>query len=117
MLNLVRSSGLALLFASSVAQGHAVIMSSQPRSGATVAGAAVPLRLRFNSRIDRLHSQLVLIAPDGNAAVLLIEAADAPGVISAKARELRPGNYQLHWQVMSVDGHITRGDVRFEVAH
>jgi methionine-rich copper-binding protein CopC len=28
---------------------------------------------------------------------------------------LAPGNYTIRWQVLAVDGHITRGDVPFTV--
>jgi methionine-rich copper-binding protein CopC len=28
---------------------------------------------------------------------------------------LAPGAYTLHWQVLAVDGHITRGNVPFTV--
>jgi hypothetical protein len=97
------------------AYGHAVIVSSQPTSGETVSGATVPLMLRFNSRIDRRRSRLALVAPGGQTAVLSIETALGPDILSANAVGLRPGRYWLHWQVMSIDGHITRGDIPFDV--
>jgi methionine-rich copper-binding protein CopC len=28
---------------------------------------------------------------------------------------LSPGKYAIHWQVLAVDGHITRGQIPFEV--
>ena len=31
------------------------------------------------------------------------------------AAELQPGEYTVRWQVLAVDGHITRGDVPFTV--
>ncbi len=31
------------------------------------------------------------------------------------ATDLRPGDYTVRWQVLAVDGHITRGDVPFTV--
>ena len=106
---------MMLLVVASAAHSHAVIISSQPASGAAVEGAALPVQLRFNSRIDRHRSRLMLVAPDGTESVLPIAPAKAPDVIAAKAGELRQGNYRLRWQVMSVDGHITRGDIPFEV--
>jgi copper resistance protein C len=114
-----RRAGLlsALLLLASAAHGHAVIVSSQPASGAAVAGAALPVQLRFNSRIDRQRSRLVLVGPDGTKSVLAIAPTEAPDVIAARAGELRQGSYRLRWQVMSVDGHITRGDIPFEVVH
>ena len=37
-----------------------------------------------------------------------------PDLLTGRA-ELVPGSYVLHWQVLAVDGHITRGDVPFTV--
>jgi methionine-rich copper-binding protein CopC len=39
----------------------------------------------------------------------------APDVIGARAAGLPPGAYRLRWQVLAIDGHITRGDIPFRV--
>ncbi|MGY4307521.1 methionine-rich copper-binding protein CopC [Bradyrhizobium sp. USDA 4369] len=104
-----------LLACPGTASAHAIIVTSQPASGATIDKDAVAIRLRFNSRIDHARSRLKLRAPDG-AEQALIPAADAPAdEIDAEARALRPGAWHLQWQVLSVDGHITRGDIPFNV--
>ena len=36
-------------------------------------------------------------------------------MLAAKASGLAPGAYRLRWQVLSVDGHVSRGDVNFKV--
>ena len=33
----------------------------------------------------------------------------------AAETDLQPGDYVARWQVLAVDGHITRGDVPFTV--
>jgi methionine-rich copper-binding protein CopC len=33
----------------------------------------------------------------------------------AVAKAVAPGSYRLEWVVLSVDGHITRGNVMFKV--
>jgi copper resistance protein C len=97
------------------AWAHAIIVSSQPASGATIDTSAVAIRLRFNSRIDHARSRLKLRAPDG-AEQVLTPAADAPAdEIDAEAKAFSPGAWHLQWQVLSVDGHITRGDIPFNV--
>lgn len=58
---------------------------------------------------------LRLARPDGSRASLPIRPDGPPDVVSAGA-ELAPGAYTLRWQVLAVDGHITRGDVPFTVA-
>jgi methionine-rich copper-binding protein CopC len=105
----------ALLFVASAAHAHAIVVSSEPPPGATLAGSALSVQLRFNSRIDHVRSRLMLIAPDGTNVVLAMAASQAPETLTAKASDLRPGRYRLRWQVMSIDGHITRGDIPFEV--
>jgi len=59
------------------AWAHAIIVSSSPAAGATVASDAVSIRLRFNSRIDHARSRLTLFAPDG-APQALTPASDSP---------------------------------------
>ncbi|MGJ4887247.1 copper resistance CopC family protein [Bradyrhizobium sp. HKCCYLRH3099] len=106
---------LAVLALPATASAHAIIVSSQPASGATIDKEALAIRLRFNSRIDHARSRLKLKAPDG-AEQALTPAADAPAdEIDAQARALSPGAWHLQWQVLSVDGHITRGDIPFTV--
>ena len=65
-----------LLACPGTASAHAIIVTSQPASGATIDKDAVAIRLRINSRIDHARSRLKLRAPDG-AEQALIPAADA----------------------------------------
>lgn len=96
----------------SAGQAHAILLGGTPAIGATVAPGRLAIELRFNSRIDRGRSRLRLVAPDQSVTVLPI-TADAPAEILHAEAELKPGSYTIHWQVLSVDGHITRGDVPF----
>ena len=98
-----------------IARAHAIIVSSSPEASATVAGEAVAIRLRFNSRIDHARSRLTLFAPDG-AERSLTPASDSPAnELNADAKQLSAGAWRLRWQVLSVDGQITRGDIPFTV--
>ena len=47
-------------------------------------------------------------------AVLPIAEDSAEDRLDTKAT-LQPGAYTLRWQVLAIDGHITRGDVPFTV--
>ena len=94
---------------------HAVIITSQPSAGGSVRGPIVDFRLQYNSRIDPKRSRLVLDLPDGRHRSLPIQPGDSLDTLAAKASGLSPGSYRLHWQVLSVDGHITRGDIPFDV--
>jgi methionine-rich copper-binding protein CopC len=97
-----------------VAHAHAILEDSQPPSGGTVKAGAVDLHLRFNSRIDRGRSRLTLIRPDHGRDTIGIAPAGAPEIIDAHVN-LTPGAYIVRWQVLAVDGHITRGDIPITV--
>ena len=70
--------------------------------------------LEYNSRIDFDRSIVRLSAPDGSQTVLKLNPS-AANVAGAEAQPASPGAYVLHWQVLAIDGHITRGVVPFTV--
>ena len=94
---------------------HAVILASQPAANAIVPMGECAIRLQFNSRIDAARSRLTLVAPAGTQASLAAVAGDAPGVLVARAHIQSAGRWTLRWQVLSLDGHVTRGEVPFRV--
>jgi methionine-rich copper-binding protein CopC len=97
------------------AAAHAILVEEFPAANSVVSGPNVPLKLRFNVRIDALRSRLVLSLPDGSSRELKITPQDSPEILAAHADNLEPGAYRLHWQVLASDGHITQGDVLFQV--
>ena len=98
------------------AAAHAIVIASKPAVDAVVSGTSVPIELRYNSRIDQQRSRLTLVRPDGTSATLPLGAETAPDLLTTSASGLAPGAYRLHWQVLSIDGHITRGDIPFTVS-
>jgi methionine-rich copper-binding protein CopC len=105
---------LALATLPRPAAAHAILMESVPAINATTAGPDVAFDLRFNSRIDHKRSRLTLTLPDQSQQVLPIADDSAEDRLDTKA-SLKPGAYTLRWQVLAIDGHITRGDVPFTV--
>ena len=104
---------LAALPASALA--HAILIDSTPAVNATIAAGHEAVTLHFNSRIDRERSRLTLIAPDKTQTRIAVDPQGPPDVMTTSA-DLTPGGYTIRWQVLAVDGHITRGDVPFTVA-
>ncbi len=98
------------------AAAHAVLLESSPPLKGAVPGPDVPIKLRFNVRIDALRSRLTLIHPDGSAQQLEITKQAPADTLSAEATGLAAGEYRLRWQVLASDGHITRGEIPFTVA-
>jgi methionine-rich copper-binding protein CopC len=98
------------------ASAHAIILESTPTVDSTVAGPDVDIKLTYNSRIDLTRSRLQLELPTGEKQNLVIAPESGPAIVISKASALKPGAYHLRWQVLSVDGHITRGDIPFKVS-
>lgn len=104
----------AFLFVAPAA-AHAVLLESSPALKSAVSGPNVPIKLRFNVRIDALRSRLTLIHPDGASQSLEISKGTTADTLSAEAIGLAAGAYRLRWQVLASDGHITRGEIPFTV--
>lgn len=95
---------------------HAVLLDATPAADSTIPGPDVDVNLHFNLRIDRARSRLTLVLPDGKTIALKIADGDAPDRLVARATGLGRGSYRLRWQVLAVDGHITRGELLFHVS-
>ena len=95
---------------------HAVLVDATPASGSTITGPDVDVKLHFNLRIDRARSRLTLVSPNGKTIALNIAGDEAPDLLVSRATGLGRGSYRLRWQVLAVDGHITRGELLFHVS-
>ena len=80
-----------------------------------VAPGGLDINLHFNSRIDHQRSRLTLVGADGKPHPVAIDAGSAADIVAGRAKDLSPGQYRLRWQVLAVDGHLTRGDIPFSV--
>ena len=104
-----------LLLTPAAAMAHAILEQSQPPSGGSVPAGQVDMSFVYNSRIDRGRSRLTLTGPDHKQTVLTPDPDGPPNVIDTGAKLTTPGHYVVRWQVLAIDGHITRGDVPFTV--
>ena len=94
---------------------HAIVVESTPKMNGVVTGPMLEIKLRFNSRIDGSRSKLMLISADGISRALNLSQQKSPDSLAAEVTNLNPGKYQLHWQVLASDGHITQGNIPFSV--
>ena len=106
---------IALYLYPATAHAHAILLESLPAAGASVQAGAVTLRFRFNSRVDHVRSRLTLVGPDRSETVLKLDRGTNDEVLASHA-DLIPGNSVVRWQVLALDGHITRGEIAFTVA-
>jgi hypothetical protein len=107
---------ITILFCGALpAWGHAILLEATPGANQVVNVQDTTVKLRFNSRIDGPRSKLELIGPDGREHAVTIEQQASPDVLTGKPAKLAAGSYILRWQVLAADGHITRGEIPFQV--
>jgi methionine-rich copper-binding protein CopC len=104
----------AVLLGPATARAHAILVRSEPPINGAVSAGSIAMEFRFNSRIDPARSRLTLVRLDRSQAVLAILAESGDNVLLARA-DLSAGAYLVRWQVLAMDGHITRGEVPFTV--
>ena len=106
---------IAAMFLLPIAQGHAILLESNPSLNGQATGPNVPIKLRFNVRIDAARSRLTLVGPDGATQTLQLDKESSAETLAAQANGLAPGLYRIRWQVLASDGHLTRGEIPFTV--
>jgi copper resistance protein C len=104
-----------VLLATRVLQAHAILKETSPAAHSQVAGPDVPVKLKFNVRVDSTRSKLQLLHPDNSVTDLAIEKQTSADTLVTNANGLKPGAYSVRWQVLAPDGHITRGEIPFTV--
>lgn len=104
-----------VVLAASPALAHAIIVEATPAVGAVLHAGTIDVRLRFNSRIDHHRSRLMVLDAIGKETAVATDDNTPADVITAHISGLAPGQYRLRWQVLALDGHITRGDIPFSV--
>jgi len=102
------------------AAAHAIVLESVPAGDAVLERAPERVILRFNSKIEKRLTRVTIAARDGAPTPVSIPS-DGPGGdlqpdrLVVPLRPLPPGGYVLRYKVLSADGHITEGALRFTV--
>ena len=108
-----------LLVPPAPAQAHALLIRSNPASGATLAQSPRLVQLWFSEELALTHSSLRLVDATGHTVpgIRPIVTAQDPTVLAAELPPIGHGTYGLLWQAMAADdGHSTGGTVVFNVA-
>ena len=106
---------VVLVLAPRVALAHAVLLQSTPAIGATVEGPELAASMKFSSRVDGARSTVLLNSSGGKSKPLAIDRQSSPDTLTTRVKDLTPGDYAIHWQVLATDGHVTRGEIPFHV--
>jgi copper resistance protein C len=105
---------IPLVLVADAAFAHAIVVASTPLPNETISASETEVEVRFNSRVDRARSRLTLVGPSG-ASVVLPLSEGAEETLKSRASGLENGRYRILWQTLSVDGHITHGEISFQV--
>jgi hypothetical protein len=112
---LVMAVALIAMVSVREASAHAILFEATPARNSIVNGSSVAVKLRFNVRIDSGRSRLALVYPGGSLHALQVKPQQPAEVVAADVSDLGPGHYDLKWQVLASDGHMTQGDIPFAV--
>lgn len=106
-----------LLAQSEPVPGHAIVMESSPKPGEVLTELPQAVALRFNSRIEKALSRVTVAGPGAQPLRLFQLPTDTgPDRLVVSLPSLSPGAYVIRWTVLSADGHVTQGALRFTVA-
>lgn len=93
------------------AAAHAHLRSAVPADGSVVAVAPARIELHF-SEAARLTA--AWIEKDGGAKQRLSSLPhDSAAKLDLPLPQLAPGRYEVSWRVLSADGHVVPGRLRF----
>lgn len=109
---------LLLLLWHPLAQAHAFIEHSQPKTGEELAVAPKEIILTYTKNIEPVFCSIQLSREASQEPVKTEKAHgidDEPNKLVLALPKLSPGEYHVYWVVVSRDGHRTMGDYTFVV--
>ena len=96
------------------AGGHAFLDHAEPRVGSTVE-APPTVTLVFTEPIEAAFSRLDLADAKGGKVEVGPARHPSPDRLEVALPSLPPGEYTVHWAVVSIDTHPTEGRFTFSV--
>ncbi|MDO9380145.1 MAG: copper resistance protein CopC [Nocardioidaceae bacterium] len=114
LLAAVALCALTVVGGAAPAGAHAVLVSSDPVDGATMAAEPSEVSLTFNEPVSS-PAYLVVESPDGTE-LTSGEAEVVDGTVSHQVRASgQAGRYRLAYRVVSADGHPISGTLHYAV--
>jgi methionine-rich copper-binding protein CopC len=93
------------------------VVESTPAANAHIGRKSSAFFVRFDRPVDHRKSTLVIKQGDKVVERLHPRLESAPEVLFAAAPTLPPGNYMLHWAVITLQGtKAIEGDIPFQVS-
>ena len=97
---------------------HGLLERAEPRAGSTARVPPRVVRLWFAGAIEAGYSRIEVF--DASGARIDLDDSDVDAVgrtqMTVSLPALLPGRYRVRWRVLSVDSHLTDGELTFTVA-
>ena len=94
---------------------HTALKRSEPAKGSRLAAAPTRISLWFTAKPQLAFSRIRLEGPSGEIALDTIVADTGHSLHVRIPHVLAQGEYRVHWQTGSADGHALRGEFTFVV--
>lgn len=94
------------------ALAHSYLVRSIPAAKERLAQPPARIQLRFGGGVEPKYSTISLTDRAGRVLAVGAEAI-APHELALDVPKLEPGQYEVRWRVLSVDGHIVEGRFTF----
>lgn len=108
----------ALLVAGSGGMAQTLkVLETMPAHDGTLSGSGGDYFVRFDKPVDHLHSTIDITQNGKVVAALHPRFMTEPNVLFARAPNLAPGKYAMHWSVPAAAGStVYQGEVSFSIA-
>lgn len=106
-----------LLALPAMALAHAALDRAEPKVGADVSKSPAEIRIWFTQHPEPAFSKIQVFGPDGKEVDKKDSHVDEKdkSLLIVSLPQLPAGSYKVHWDVVSLDTHRTRGDFKFTV--
>jgi hypothetical protein len=94
---------------------HAVVTKATLAEKPIVANTPTPVTIHFNSRIESGFTRVILVDEAKRERPLDATSGLNGDTVTVDLPALPTGVYALRYKVLSVDGHVTEGMLRFRV--
>jgi methionine-rich copper-binding protein CopC len=92
------------------------MVESRPVASAVIGTRSNEFLVRFDGPVDHRRSTLTITQNGQVVETLHPRLESSPSVLFARSQRLAPGDYMLHWNVVSLQGSdVTEGDIPFRV--
>lgn len=102
-----------------LAGAHAVLIESAPKDKEMLVTSPKTAVLRFNEKIEKSMARFKLTTSEGRIISLPAptgkDNSQGPDCLTVLLPVLKRGDYLLHYKILSIDGHVVTGVIRFSV--